>query len=193
MEKRKIGIFSGSFNPIHHGHLMLANYIVEFCKLNEVWFVVSPKNPFKSENELLPEENRLIMVKEAIKGYNKFKTSDIEFNLPKPSYTINTLEKLKDSYPNYEFKLIIGENNLINIKKWKDYTKIINDFGLIVYKRYIMLDARIYDKNIQIINDSPIITISSTFIRESIKNNKDVRYFLPIEVWNIIKTNNYYK
>lgn len=193
MEKRKIGIFSGSFNPIHHGHLMLANYIVEFCKLDEVWFVVSPRNPFKSENELLPEENRLIMVKEAIKGYNKFKASDIEFNLPKPSYTINTLEKLKDSYPNYEFKLIIGEDNLINIKKWKDYTKIINDFGLIVYKRYIMLDAGIYDKNIQIINDSPIITISSTFIRESIKNNKDVRYFLPIEVWNIIKTNNYYK
>lgn len=193
MEKRRIGIFSGSFNPIHHGHLMLANYIVEFCKLDEVWFVVSPRNPFKSENELLPEENRLIMVKEAIKGYNKFKASDIEFNLPKPSYTINTLEKLKDSYPNNEFKLIIGEDNLINIKKWKDYTKIINDFGLIVYKRYIMLDAGIYDKNIQIINDSPIITISSTFIRESIKNNKDVRYFLPIEVWNIIKTNNYYK
>lgn len=138
MEKKikiKTGIFGGSFNPIHIGHLALANYLCEFNNLDELWFLVSPHNPLKSQEDLLDDNLRLELTKLAIEGYDKFKVSDFEFNLPRPSYSINTLNKLKEAYPEREFVLIIGADNWKFFDKWKDSKKILSDFSIIVYPR----------------------------------------------------------
>ena len=187
MEKKgklKIGIFGGSFNPPHIGHLAIANYICEFDDIDEVWFMVTPHNPLKEESELMSDEFRLNLMRLAIDGYPKFKVSDFEFSLPRPTYTITTLNKLKEKYPGIDFTLIIGADNWQLFNKWKDSDKIINSFEIIIYPRKgYEIDVDNLPENIKV-SDAPIIEVSSTFIRESMKMGKDMRFFLPQGVYN---------
>ena len=187
MEKKgklKIGIFGGSFNPPHIGHLTIANYICEFDDIDEVWFMVTPHNPLKEESELMSDEFRLNLMRLAIDGYPKFKVSDFEFYLPRPTYTITTLNKLKEKYPDIDFTLIIGADNWKLFNKWKDSDKIINSFEIIIYPRKgYEIDVDNLPENIKV-SDAPIIEVSSTFIRDSIKMGKDMRFFLPQGVYN---------
>lgn len=189
-----IGVFSGSFDPVHIGHLILASYIVEFTDIDEVWFLVSPHNPLKKEKDLLDETNRFSMVEMALEEYPKLRVSDFEFSMPRPSYTINTLDALKLAYPEHRFSLIIGADNWMVFDKWKDYDKILENFGLKIYPR---LDSRITIppklRNTVEALDSPVIDISSTFIRESIANNKDMKAFLPQKVYDFIVEKGFYK
>ena len=173
------GIFSGSFNPIHIGHLALANWICEFSGIDELWFLVSPQNPLKKESDLMDEKRRLQLVELAIEGYAKFKASDFEFLLPRPSYTINTLRSLTEKFPDRTFQLIMGADSWNSIAKWKDAQSLIADFPILVYPRKGS-DIVISDNypNIKKV-EAPLIEISSTFIRQSFKDEKDVRFFLP--------------
>lgn len=189
-----IGIFSGSFNPIHIGHVILANYIVEFTEIDEVWFIVSPHNPLKSQNELSDEHTRLEMVNIALKDYTKLKASDFEFSLPRPSYTIDTLKALNKAYPQHDFTLIIGADNWNIFENWKESNTILDNYKLKVYPR---LGSRISIAN-KLKNrvealDSPIVEISSTFIRESFSGDKDIRAFLPAGVYDYIIENKLYR
>ncbi|MDD4002548.1 MAG: nicotinate (nicotinamide) nucleotide adenylyltransferase [Bacteroidales bacterium] len=188
----RIGLFFGSFNPIHLGHLIIANYILENTDLNKIWFIVSPQNPLKNTNDLLDDTIRLKLVRLAIKNNNKFKASDIEFKLSKPSYTINTLKYLKSKHKTKDFVLIVGEDNLDSFEKWKDYREILNDYELYVYPRTnSKANKNLNFQNIHKIN-APLIEISSTYIRENIKLNKSIRYLLPEVVRKEIEKNNYY-
>lgn len=188
----RIGLFFGSFNPIHLGHLIIANYILENTDLNKIWFIVSPQNPLKNTNDLLDDTIRLKLVRLAIKSNNKFKASDIEFKLSKPSYTINTLKYLKSKHKTKDFVLIVGEDNLDSFEKWKDYREILNDYELYVYPRTnSKANKNLNFQNIHKIN-APLIEISSTYIRENIKLNKSIRYLLPEVVRKEIEKNNYY-
>ncbi|WP_300764969.1 nicotinate (nicotinamide) nucleotide adenylyltransferase [uncultured Bacteroides sp.] len=194
MEEKKLrtGIFGGSFNPIHIGHLALGNYLCENGYVDELWFLVSPQNPFKQNQSLLDDSIRLRLVQEATKGYPKFYASDFEFNLPKPSYTINTLIKLSETYPDRDFYLIIGADNWAAFDRWKSPEAIISKFHVLVYPRlgYEIPDS--LPQNVEAI-DSPLIEVSSTFIRESISQGKDVRYFLHPAVYKIINNEGLYK
>ncbi len=186
--KKKVGLFSGSFNPIHIGHLALANWLCEFTDLDEVWFMVTPHNPLKEKDGLMDDQLRLDMVERAIENYPKFKACDLEFHLPQPSYTISTLEALNEKYPDQSFTLIIGSDNWSCFNKWKDYQKILSDYELIVYPRLgskPVINSSLYP-NVKLVN-APIIEISSTFIRESMKEGKDVRYFMPESIRGMFK------
>ena len=182
----KIGLFFGSFNPIHIGHLMMAEYFVENTDLKEIWFVVSPNNPLKKKESLLNEHQRLYMVNLAIEDDARFRSCDIEFKLPIPSYTCNTLVHLTEKYPHYHFVLIMGEDNLENIEKWKNYDFILNNYEIYVYPRegYHGSLQQKY-KNIHYVN-SPKIEISATMIRNSIANKKSIKYFLHPKVFQFI-------
>lgn len=189
-----IGIFSGSFNPIHIGHLILGNYITEFTDIDEVWFLVSPHNPLKAKEELLDENHRLKMVEIALGGYPKMKASDFEFSLPRPSYTISTLEELDKRYPEHTFSLIIGADNWGKFESWYDYSKILANYKVLVYPRFdcrLSISSKL--KNRVEALDSPIIEISSTFIRESISKDRDIRSFLPQGVYEYLRDNSLYK
>jgi nicotinate-nucleotide adenylyltransferase len=189
----KIGLFFGSFNPIHIGHMAIANYMAEFTDLDKVWFVVSPHNPLKIKRSLLADYQRLEMAKLAINDDLRFAASNIEFNLPQPSYTVNTLSYLQEKYPNYEFVIIMGSDGLETFHKWKNYEHIINYYQRYVYPR--PETPPIYLEQLQngkIVN-APLMEISSTFIRESIKERKDIRHFLPLPVWKFIDEMNFYK
>ena len=189
----KIGLFFGSFNPIHIGHLAIANYMVEFTDLDKVWFVISPHNPLKQKSTLLPDIHRLTMVRLAIEYDNRFKASNIEFDLPQPSYTINTLTYLKEKYPENEFVLIMGSDGLPTFYKWKNYKELVANYKRYVYPRPgtdIELLQNI--ENGMIVN-APLIEISSTFIRDSIALGKDIRYFLPEKVWQFIDEMNFFR
>jgi len=182
----KIGLFFGSFNPIHIGHLIIANTSAENTDLDQVWFVVSPQNPFKKSSSLLHEFDRLDMVEMAISDNHKFKVTDIEFHLPKPSYTIDTLTYIQSKFPQHQFILIIGSDNLIQFKKWKNYEQILEFYGLYVYPRpdIIKIDLENHP-NIKMVK-APLLDISATFIRQSIKENKSVQYLLPKPVEDLI-------
>lgn len=189
-----IGVFSGSFNPIHIGHLILANYILEFTDIHEVWFLVSPHNPLKDERGLLSQDDRLHMVKLALKGYDRMKASDFEFALPKPSFTINTLDALSEQYPNHVFSLIIGADNWEVFEKWKSHSEILEKYKILVYPR---LDSRLIiapkmRTKVEAL-ESPIIEISSTFIRESLSEGKSMKAFLPDAVAQYIEEKSLYK
>ncbi|NOZ34834.1 MAG: nicotinate-nucleotide adenylyltransferase [Chlorobi bacterium] len=191
--KNKIGLFFGTFNPIHNGHMIIANYILEFSDLEQIFFVVSPQNPFKKKSGLLEDYHRLALVQEAIGDNDKYLASDIEFKMPKPSYTIDTLTYLQEKYPKKEFSLIMGSDNLLNFHKWKNYNQIINNYKIIVYPRpnFIQKDYSVIPK-LEIIN-APLMEISASFIRESVKNKKDIRYFMPERAWKYLKEMHFYE
>lgn len=189
----KIGLFFGSFNPIHVGHMVLANYMLEFTDLEKVWFVISPHNPLKKKSSLLHERHRLQMVQIAIEDDNRFKASDVEFKLPQPSYTVNTLVYLKEKYPEHDFALIMGGDNLGSFHKWKNYEEILKHHELYVYPRQESAETEL-EKNEKVKSvPAPRMEISSTMIRQAIKDKKDIRYFLPAAVWEYIKEMHFYE
>ena len=193
---REIGLFFGSFNPVHIGHMAIANFIAEFTSVNEVWFVITPQNPWKKNSTLLPERQRFYMTELAIEKHYNYKVSDIEFSLPKPNYTINTLTYLKEKFPTKDFSLIIGGDNLQFFHKWKNYEMILKEHKIYVYKRQNCLNQinqNILKNGNIVILDAPIIEMSSAFIRNCIKEDKDIPFFIPRETYRYIKSNNYYK
>lgn len=193
LRNKKAGLFFGSFNPIHIGHLIIANHMVEFSDLQEVWFIISPQNPFKKKHTLLNNHHRLMLVKTAIEDNPKLNVSDIEFGLPTPSYTVNTLAHLYEKYPQKEFALIMGSDNLVNLHKWKNYEEILKHHEIYVYPRPNTPVTK-FDKHKKIRKiDAPLIEISSSFIRKSIKEKKNIRYMLPEKVYQYIKEMHFYE
>jgi len=189
----KIGLFFGSFNPIHTGHLIIANYMADYTDLHEVWFVVSPQNPFKSEQSLLDENHRLNLLQKAIEGEPRFKASDVEFSLPRPSYTVHTLHYLTEKYPSYEFTLIIGGDNLQNFHKWLNYESILEKHKVFVYARTGIVEKPLLSNhpNIKLL-EVPLLNISSSYIRESIQAGKSIKYLVPESVRIAIEENKFY-
>lgn len=188
----KIGLFFGSFNPIHVGHLIVANVMATTTDLEQVWFVVSPQNPFKKNKSLLHEFDRMDMVEKAIADNANFKATDIEFSMPKPSFTIDTLVRLQEKYPIHEFKLIIGGDNLAQFLNWKNHDKILEYFGLYVYPRPNAEPSELQNHpNVTMIN-APSLDISATFIRECLKNGKSIRYMTPEVVEEFIIRKKFY-
>ncbi|MFI5186329.1 MAG: nicotinate (nicotinamide) nucleotide adenylyltransferase [Chitinophagales bacterium] len=187
-----IGLFFGSFNPIHTGHLIIANHILNTTALKRIWFVVSPQNPLKSDDELLNENYRLNLVRIATSADDRIKVSNIEFKLSKPSYTINTLSYLKEKYPNHEFSIIMGSDSFQTLDKWKSFEEIIVNYKIFIYRRP-GFDMEIKMKGKMEILRAPLIGISSTEIRELIRNGKSIRYLVPQKVRREIENNNYYK
>lgn len=195
----KVGLYFGSFNPIHIGHIAIAGYISEFTDLDQVWFVVSPHNPLKAKETLLNGYDRLRMVDLALGGSFKLRSCDVEFRLPVPSYTVDTMAYLTEKYPSHKFSLIMGEDNLATIHKWKNIGSLISNFTFYVYPRrdgvpgHSPLAPELKGTgNIRIV-DAPIMDISGSFIRKGIKEGKDMSYFLPQPVWNYIDKNQYYR
>lgn len=201
----KIGLYFGTFNPIHVGHLIIANHMAEHANLDQVWMVVTPHNPLKNKSTLLDDYNRLQMVHLATEDFTKIKPSDIEFKLSQPNYTVNTLVHLQEKYPSYDFSLIMGEDNLKSLHKWKNYEAILKNYEIYVYPRLVSkgrTDEAILTeaenlklknhKNIHLI-DAPVVEISSTFIRDNIKKKKNIQPLLPHKVWEYIDHNNFYK
>ena len=189
----KTGLYFGSFNPVHNGHLMLANFLTEYSILDCLWFVVSPQNPFKKKESLLADYHRLELLKRATEGYKKFSVSDIEFKMPKPSYTIDTLTFLKEKYPERDFFLIMGTDNLERFDKWKNYEMILKYHNILVFPRKNFSGGELVNHPKVTMVETPIIEISSTFIRESIKNGKDVRFFMPEKAFEYLDEMNFYK
>jgi nicotinate-nucleotide adenylyltransferase len=193
---KKVGLYFGTFNPIHIGHLVIANHMVEFSDLDEVWFVVTPQSPFKTKKTLLDNHHRYEMVYEATKEYPKLKPSKIEFDLPQPNYTVNTLVHLDEKYPSgYSFSLIMGEDNLKGLHKWKNYETILENYTIYVYPRIsegAVESQFMQHESIHRVN-APIMEISSTFIRKEHKNGKNIKPMLPPEVWTYIDEMNFYR
>ena len=189
----KTGLFFGSFNPIHIGHLAVANYLSEFSDLDEIWLVISPQNPLKNSEDLLPEGHRYHMAKLALGEDLRIRPSDIEFSLPKPSYTVDTLAYLTEKYPDNQFAVILGSDNLVYLQKWKNYKELTEEYELYIYPRPDVDPTDFKDQyNIKIV-DAPRLEISSSFIRNSIKEGKDIKYFLPPKVYEYITKMNFYK
>lgn len=189
----KIGLFFGSFNPIHMGHLIIANLMAETTDLKKVWFVVSPQNPFKPSKGLLHEFDRYDMVRAAIFNNFNLEVSDIEFHLPKPSYTIHTLVHLHEKFPDKEFKIIMGEDNLASFTRWKNYERILEDYGLYVYRRpNVQLSDLHSHPNVTFV-EAPLLDISATFIRSCIRNKQSVRYLVPDVVEEMIRAKGFYQ
>jgi nicotinate-nucleotide adenylyltransferase len=187
-----IGLYFGSFNPIHIGHLIIANHVLNETSINKIWFIVSPQNPFKESKTLLNEFDRLHLVRLATQDDNRIKCSDIEFNLPKPSYTSNTLTFLSEKYPEHQFSLIMGSDSYQNLDKWKNYETIINNYPVYVYKREGHEIKKSFDKEAVILN-APIIQISASQIREHIRSAKSIRYLVPEIVREEIESRKFYK
>jgi nicotinate-nucleotide adenylyltransferase len=188
----KIGLYFGSFNPIHIGHLIIANHVAQETDLQQVWFVISPQNPFKVNHALLNEYHRLHLVRLAIADEKNLKASDIEFRLPKPSYTVTTLQYLEEKYPEHEFAIIMGSDSLQNLNKWKNAEVIMSRYPIYVYKRpgfEIREDLPIK----KTVLNAPLLEISSTHIRELVKNGMSIRYLVPDAVKEEIESNHYYK
>ncbi len=201
----KIGLYFGTFNPIHVGHLIIANHMAEYSGLDQIWMVVTPHNPLKKKETLLDDFQRLHLVFLATEDYPKIKPSDFEFKLPQPNYTVNTLAHLQDKFPQHEFSLVMGEDNLKTFHKWKNWEMILQNHDIYIYPRVeskrgtsAEIAAEIEKKDLKNhskihIIDAPMVEISSTFIRENIKNGKNVQPLLPHKVWEYIDHNNFYK
>jgi len=192
---KKVGLFFGTFNPIHIGHLVIANYMVEFSDLEEVWFVITPRSPFKMKKTLLDNNHRYQMVYEAVKDYPNLKASTIEFKLPQPNYTINTLIHLEEEYAGrYEFALIMGEDNLQHFHKWKNFDEILENYHIYVYPRVTDEKGHRFSDHVRVhMTDAPIMEISSTFIRNAQRSGKDIRSMLPEAVWTYMDEMNFYR
>lgn len=191
----KVGLYFGTFNPIHVGHLIIANHLAENSGLDQVWMVITPHNPLKKKRGLLPDYHRLQMVHLATQGYDKIVPSDIEFKLPQPNYTVHTLAHLKEKFPKYEFALIMGEDNLKSLPKWKNYETILKDYELFVYPRISadeIADELLHYPSVHRVA-APVIELSSTFIRDSIREGKNIRPMLDTQVWEYIDHNLFYK
>ncbi|MEO6230066.1 MAG: nicotinate (nicotinamide) nucleotide adenylyltransferase [Ferruginibacter sp.] len=188
----KIGLYFGSFNPIHVGHLIIANHVVNNTTIDQLWFVVSPQNPFKPSSTLLNEYHRLHLVQSAIDGENKLKASSIEFNLPKPSYTVDTLVYMKEKYPQHQFSVIMGSDSFCNLSRWKNYENIIKHHPVYIYEREGFPITNLIEADITILK-APLLQISSTKIREMIKGGKSIRYLVTDIVKEEIEGNNYYR
>jgi nicotinate-nucleotide adenylyltransferase len=203
---KHIGLYFGTFNPIHVGHLVIANHMAEYTDLDEVWLVVTPQNPLKKKTSLLEDYHRLAMVKIAIDDNTKLRASDIEFTLPKPSYTVNTLVYLREKYPEKKFALIMGEDNLRTLHKWKNYEEILAQHKIYVYPRTLteseleemnQIDSNskpeVYNHANIILVDAPVMKVSASFVRKSIQDKKDVRYLLTEPVFKYVEEMNFYK
>jgi nicotinate-nucleotide adenylyltransferase len=189
----QIGLYFGSFNPIHNGHLIIANHIVEYGGVEKVWFVVSPQNPLKESKSLLNEYDRLHLVKLAIADNDYFHASDIEFRLPRPSFTIDTLTYLKEQFPQHEFKVVMGSDSFQNIGKWKNYELLLQEHELLVYQRpgFTVPIEDLHKYRIRLL-EAPLLEISATYLRTQIKNKKSIRYLTTDAVADYILENRYY-
>ena len=188
----RVGLFFGSFNPFHIGHKIIASYMVEFSDLEKILFIVSPQNPFKQKESLLDQNHRLQIIRAEVEDNIKLSVSDIEFYLPKPSYTIDTLIRLEEKYPENEFSIIIGADNLNTLHKWKNYKQILENYSVYVYPRN-GFETQETHKNIQLIKGVPQMEISASFIRKAIKSGKDVSCLIPEKSWKYIDDMNFYK
>ena len=213
-EITKTGLFFGSFNPIHLGHLMIASYMVEFTEIHDVWFIISPHNPLKEKSTLLPDVNRLYMVNVAVEDEPRFKASNIEFHLPQPSYTIDTLTYMQEKYPTHEFILLAGSDILSSFHKWKNYEQLLSQYQFYIYPRpggqcgetrqssadeatrerseAASTNAISVHPSIRFV-DAPMIEISASFIRNGIREKKDMQYFLPAKVWKYVEEMGFYR
>lgn len=189
----KIGLFFGSFNPIHTGHLIIASYMANYTGLNKVWLVVSPHNPLKKASDLINTYDRLEMAKLATETSDMIEVSDIELKLPRPSYTIDTLTHLQEKFPAHQFVLIMGSDNLNSLQKWKNHEILLRDYQIYVYPRPGFENTEFNNHPAITITDTPLIEISSTFIRKSIAQKKNVQYFLPDNVLEFISSKNLYR
>lgn len=188
----RVGLYFGSFNPVHNGHLIIANHIANETDLDQVWLVVSPQNPFKQSVSLLNEYQRLHLIKSAIDGEKKLRASNVEFNLPKPSYTVDTLAYLNEKFPEYEFSIVMGSDGFQNLPNWKNYEVIIANHPIYIYKRPGFEITENWGANIKIMN-APLLDISSTHIRKLIKEKKSIRFLVPDLVKEEIELAGYYK
>lgn len=186
-----IALYFGSFNPIHHGHLIIANQIIQQENYHELWFVVSPQNPFKAENNLLNANHRFQLLQLAVEGETKLKVSNIEFKLPKPSYTVNTLIYLKEKYPSHQFDIVIGSDGFQNLSKWKNSDFIIKNYKFVVYQRPGFEIRNSINANLKEVS-GPQLLISSTHIRKMINENKSIKYLVPDLVNDEIRAKKYY-
>jgi len=195
IKKMKIGLYFGTFNPIHVGHLIIANHMVEYSDLDEIWMIVTPQSPFKKKKSLLDNIHRFALVDIATEKYRKIKPSDIEFKLTQPNYTVHTLAHISDTFPDKEFSLIMGEDNLKSFHKWKNYETILEHHHLYVYPRISEgKGATQFDNHHKIHKvDAPIVQISSTMIRNGIKDKKNIQPLLSKNVWQYIDEMNFYK
>ncbi len=189
----KIGLFFGSFNPVHIGHMIIANYMTTQTDLDQVWMVVSPQNPLKEKSSLARDYDRLHLVRLAIEGNSQLEASKIEFNLPKPSYTIDTLTYLREAHPNNEFVLIMGGDNLGTLHKWKNYELILRDYQVYVYRRpnYDLGDLATHE-SVQLF-DAPLMQISASYIRKCIQEGHSIQYLVPEPVYDYLSTSNMYR
>ncbi len=189
----KTGLFFGSFNPIHFGHMAIANYMIEYSDIDHIWFVISPQNPLKAKSSLLADYHRYELVTRAIGDDPRFKASNIEFKLPKPSYTIDTLTYLTEQYPGKDFSLIIGSDQLPYFHKWKNADILMNNYNFLVYPRpgtdkHSLMDHPSFQRI-----EAPMMEVSSTLIRRAIREKKDLRYFMPQAVWDYIREMHFYE
>lgn len=201
----KVGLYFGTYNPIHVGHLIIANYMADYTDLDQVWLVVTPQNPLKKKNTLLEDYHRFAMVQIAIEDNAKLQASNIEFSLPQPSYTSNTLAYLEEKYPQHQFSLIMGEDNLRTLHKWKNFEEILNDHTIYVYPRALteqerdeITETSYFENQLNqhsnvILCDAPVMKVSASFIRNAIKEKKDVRYLLTEPVYKYVNEMNFYK
>lgn len=200
--RKSIGLYFGTFNPIHVGHLIIANHMVQYADLDQVWFVVTPQNPMKPKASLLADYHRLALVRIAVEDNSKLEASNIEFDLTQPSYTVHTLAALREKHPDYTFTIIMGEDNLNTLPKWKNYQHILEHYKILVYPRVESdenLSVNTEDRS-PLLNhssvmmiDAPLMKISASFIRKAIKEDKDARYLLTEKVLNYIDEMNFYK
>lgn len=189
----RVGLYFGSFNPIHHGHLIIAQHVVQNTDLEQVWFVVSPQNPLKPSAGLLNEFHRLYLIQLSIEETQHLKVTDIEFRLPRPSYTVDTLTYLNEKYPQHEFAVIMGSDSFENLSRWKNYQHILTNYPLYIYKRPGHEVTGVYDDSRVAVLQAPLLEISATHIRNTIKAGKSIRYLVPDKVAEEIERNGYYK